>query len=69
MFKAVKKLAVSATIKSFVGRLSVIESLHRSGKLSAVEYEQQKKQVMFEYRKYLAEVPSDLVPDWAKQIG
>lgn len=69
MFKAVKRLAVSAAIKSFMGRLSVIESLHGSGKTSDFEYEQQKRQVMLEYQKFLLDTPSDLVPDWAKRIG
>jgi hypothetical protein len=69
VFKAVKRLAVSVAIKSFVGRLSVIESLRRSGKMSDVEYELQKQQIISEYQKYLADVPSDLVPDWAKKIG
>jgi len=69
VFKAVKRLAVSAAIKSFKGRLSVIESLHGSGKISDSDYEQQKRQVMFEYQKFLLDTPSDLVPDWAKQIG
>jgi hypothetical protein len=69
VFRAIKRLAISAALKSFMGRLSVIESLHRSGKISDFEYEQQKQQVMLECQKYLADVPSDLVPEWAKPIG
>lgn len=69
MFKVVKRLAVSVAIKSFVARLSAIESLHGSGKISDTDYEQQKLQVMFEYQKFLLDTPSDLVPGWAKRIG
>jgi hypothetical protein len=69
VFKVVKKAAVSFALKSFAGRLSVITALHESGKLTDVSYEYQKGQILIEYRDYLATVPSDLVPDWAKQIA
>jgi hypothetical protein len=69
VFKIVKKAAVSFALKSFAGRLSVVTALHESGKLTDVGYEYQKGQILMEYRDYLATVPRDLVPDWAKQIA
>jgi hypothetical protein len=69
MFQAVKRLAVSVAVKSFVLRLAAIESAHDIGKMSDSDYDQQRAQILLEYQQYLLETPGDLVPDWAKQIG
>ena len=69
MFKTVKRLAVSVSVKSFVLRLAAIDSVHKTGKMSDSDYEKEKRLVMLEYQRFLRETPSDLIPDWAKRIG
>lgn len=69
MFNAVKRLAVSVAVKSFVQRLAAIDSAHNIGKMSDSDYEQERRLVMLDYQRFLLETPSDLLPDWAKRIG
>ena len=69
MFKAVRRLAVSVSVKSFVFRLAAINAAYDTGKMSDSDYQQQKRLFMRDYQRFLLETPSDLIPDWAKQIG
>lgn len=69
MFKAVKRLAVSASAKSFMLRLAAIDAAHDTGKMSDSDYDQEKRLIMLDYQRFLLETPSDLIPDWAKRTG
>ena len=69
MFKAVKRLAVSVSVKSFMLRLAAINAAYDTGKMSDSDYEQQKRLVMLDYQRFLHETPGDLIPDWAKRMG
>jgi hypothetical protein len=69
MFKAVKRLAVSASVRSFMLRLAAINAAHDTGKLSDSDYEREKRRFMIDYQRFLHETPGDLIPDWAKRMG